>query len=55
MKTNKIFAILATSLCVATTSLAETNTYYFMDEIPMRSSMNPAFMKLRIGISKAVP
>ncbi|MDD7528825.1 MAG: DUF5723 family protein [Bacteroidales bacterium] len=44
MKTNKIFAILATSLCVATTSLAETNTYYFMDEIPMRSSMNPAFM-----------
>ncbi len=44
MKTKKIFAIITAAFCISTISAAETSTYYFMDEVPMRSSMNPAFM-----------
>lgn len=43
MKAKKIISAIALSLCLCPLA-AETNTYYFMDEIPMRSSMNPAFM-----------
>ena len=44
MKTKKILSALALSLGVCLPMAAETNTFYFMDEVPMRSSMNPAFM-----------
>ena len=43
MKANKIISAIALSICCCSLA-AETNTYYFMDEVPMRSSMNPAFM-----------
>ncbi len=44
MKTKKILSALALSLGFCLPMAAETNTFYFMDEVPMRSSMNPAFM-----------
>ncbi len=44
MKTTKIIFAITLGLCCCLPLAAETNTYYFMDEVPMRSSMNPAFM-----------
>ena len=44
MKTTKIISAIALGICCCLPIAAETNTYYFMDEVPMRSSMNPAFM-----------
>ena len=44
MKTKKILSALALSIGFGLPMAAETNTFYFMDEVPMRSSMNPAFM-----------
>ncbi|MDR2684899.1 MAG: DUF5723 family protein, partial [Prevotellaceae bacterium] len=44
MKANKIIlsVVLFFSLCFG--AAAQTNTFYFMDEVPVRHNMNPAFM-----------
>lgn len=44
MKTQKILIILALTVGALWTTQAQTNTFYFMDEVPMRNSMNPAFL-----------
>ena len=42
MKTKNIF--LGLIMCIAVGASAQTNTFYFMDEVPTRHAMNPAFM-----------
>ena len=42
MKTKYIF--LGLIMCIAANVSAQTNTFYFMDEVPTRNAMNPAFM-----------
>jgi len=42
MKTKNL--LLGMILCVAVGATAQTNTFYFMDGVPTRHSMNPAFM-----------
>jgi outer membrane protein OmpA-like peptidoglycan-associated protein len=39
----KLLLIITLTMCV-TVAQAQTNTFYFMDEIPTRNDMNPAFM-----------
>ena len=44
MKTRHIFLSIILTICFASGVSAQTNTFYFMDEVPTRNSMNPAFM-----------
>ena len=42
MKTKNIF--LGLIMCISVAVSAQTNTFYFMEEVPTRNAMNPAFM-----------
>lgn len=44
MKTRKLVIAIALTVSALCTVNAQTNTFYFMDEVPMRNSMNPAFL-----------
>ena len=44
MKTRKLVIAIALTISALCTVNAQTNTFYFMDEVPMRNSMNPAFL-----------
>lgn len=44
MKAKKIIPIIVWLACAIGSIKAQTNTFYFMDELPMRNTMNPAFL-----------
>jgi outer membrane protein OmpA-like peptidoglycan-associated protein len=44
MRTKKIFLSAILTICIAVGVSAQTNTFYFMDEVPTRNSVNPAFI-----------
>jgi outer membrane protein OmpA-like peptidoglycan-associated protein len=44
MKIKNIFVSAGLMLCIAVGASAQTNTFYFMDEVPIRNDLNPAFM-----------
>lgn len=44
MKTRKLVITIALTISALCAVNAQTNTFYFMDEVPMRNTMNPAFL-----------